>query len=330
MPWLNTRWVSFFGACTALMITVVSIVGWQNFKDGISHRDKFNAYGVDLNSQDLNNLYTNWTSAQFVLGALITVDSFDPAKSTSTLGFHMDLAPINNLSAVEFGPAVPIRLVISSKTVNFPANISMPAQTGSELLDGDINSYPFDAYTVDYYIYAFTSPANGSYGTPLPLTTFVQGTVQGWSVSSVFQGLLDDGSSLQITFTIKRSAVSKAFAIIIFLVMWFLSLSIFVAAMTVWFREKKVEPPLIAISTALLFALPNVRNSMPGIPTTAGTTSDMVGFFWNLLLVAISAISLLINYIIKNKRERPAPKPSDLESNPRKGEGDPLLSVKLQ
>lgn len=56
--------------------------------------------------------------------------------------------------------------------------------------------------------------------------------------------------------------------------MWCLSGGIFVAAMSVWFGGKKVELPLIAISAALLFALPNVRNSQPGISTAAGTTSD--------------------------------------------------------
>lgn len=75
--------------------------------------------------------------------------------------------------------------------------------------------------------------------------------------------------------------------------MWCLSGGIFIAAMSVWFRERKVEPPLIAISTALLFALPNVRNSQPGIPSVAGTTSDMVGFFFNLLLVAIRCVCFL-------------------------------------
>lgn len=57
-------------------------------------------------------------------------------------------------------------------------------------------------------------------------------------------------------------------------VMWCLSGGIFVAAMSIWFREKKAEPPIIALCTALLFALPNVRNSQPGIPPIAGTTSD--------------------------------------------------------
>ena len=56
--------------------------------------------------------------------------------------------------------------------------------------------------------------------------------------------------------------------------MWFLSLSIFVAAMSVWFRGKNAELPLVAISTALLFALPNIRNSQPGVPSPVGTTED--------------------------------------------------------
>ena len=56
--------------------------------------------------------------------------------------------------------------------------------------------------------------------------------------------------------------------------MWFLSLSVFTAAMSVFFRGKNTELPLVAISTALLFALPNIRNSQPGVPSPVGTTED--------------------------------------------------------
>ncbi|KAJ6451775.1 hypothetical protein C8R45DRAFT_883223, partial [Mycena sanguinolenta] len=177
----------------------------------------------------------------------------------------------------------------------------MPLQNIQQILDGDVNRYPFDVFTVDYHIYAFTSPGNASYGTPLPMTVYADGAVQGFKVDTIFQGLEPyDGSGVQITFVIRRSPITKAFSVIVIIVMWFLSLGIFIAAMSVWFRERKVELPLIAISTALLFALPNVRNSQPGIPSVAGTTSDMVGFFWNLLLVAASAISLIANFVVKS------------------------------
>jgi hypothetical protein len=96
-----------------------------------------------------------------------------------------------------------------------------------------------------------------------------------------------------VTFSLRRSFTIKTFAIIIFLgsyylikvvlnvrltrtvaVMWGPSLSIFAAMIAVWFLEVDVKISLIAISTRLLFALPSIRNSQPGVPITAGTTSD--------------------------------------------------------
>jgi len=176
-----------------------------------------------------------------------------------------------------------------------------------QVLDGDVNRYPLDEFSIDYTISATTSPTNTSYGNPLPITAYVQGAIQGFKIETTFQGLSNDGSSLQVTFNVKRSPISKVLSFIIMTEMWCLSIAIFVAAMTVWFREKKVEMFLIGLTTSMLFALPTVRNSQPGIPATAGTTSDMVGFFWNVLLVAASAFYLIWNYILKYRRERPPP-----------------------
>ncbi|KAJ7884510.1 hypothetical protein B0H13DRAFT_2277975 [Mycena leptocephala] len=313
MPYLNVRWISLFAVSAAILLAFVSVVGFESFKEGTKNKDKFNAYGVDVNADDTteneDNQFTNWTQSDTALAIQLTVDSFDPNKAGTALGFRLDFFPILNLlqqdSAILF-PSVPVRLLLQSATVNFAANTVMPLQTVSQLLDGDLNRYPFDVFTLDYQIAAFTSPSNVSYGTPLPLTVFAIGSVQGFHIDTTFTGLEDDGSVVNIQFTVTRSPITKAFSVIIILVMWCLSGGIFIAAMSVFFRERKVEPPLIAISTALLFALPNVRNSQPGIPSVAGTTSDMVGFFWNLLLVAISALSLIINYVVKNRREPPA------------------------
>ncbi|KAJ6559542.1 hypothetical protein B0H19DRAFT_1260254 [Mycena capillaripes] len=309
-PWersVNVRWLSFFAVLIAVLLTLVSVVGYESYKEGTKSQNKFNAYGVNVDSDDIGNEFTNWTQADLALAILLTVDSFDPNKQGSVLGFHLEYKPINNLispSGFLNVPAVPVRLLLQSVTSNFATNTIMPLQSVSQVLDGDVNRYPFDVFTVDYQILAFTSPIDGSYGNPLPMTIFTQGTVQGWNIDTAFEGVFDDGSAVNIRFTVSRSPVTKAFSVIIIIVMWCLSGGIFIAAMSVWFREKKVELPLIAISTALLFALPNVRNSQPGIPSVAGTTSDMVGFFWNVLLVAASAFSMIINWIVKNSRVR--------------------------
>ncbi|KAJ7754146.1 hypothetical protein DFH07DRAFT_941079 [Mycena maculata] len=302
MPRLNTRWISFFAACVAALFTLVAVVGWASFEEGTKNKDKGNAYGVNLTSVDEFNQFTNWTDAELALAIVLTIDSFDPSKGSNALGFHLDFIPINNLITENGTTAVPVRLVLQSTTTNFAADSVMATQTVSQILDGDVNRYPFDVFSVDYDIFGFTSPSNGSFGTPLPMTIFSQGAIQGFKIDTAFQGLADDGSAVDITITVSRSPITKAYSVLIILVMWCLSGGIFIAAMSVFFRERKVEPPLIAISTGLLFALPNVRNSQPGIPAVAGTTSDMVGFFFNILLVAVSAFSLIVNYIVKNRR----------------------------
>ncbi len=71
--------------------------------------------------------------------------------------------------------------------------------------------------------------------------------------------------------------------------MWVLSLTILTLAVTLWFRERKVEPGTIGISTGLLFALPAIRNTQPGAPII-GCIADTSGFFWNMALVALAGI----------------------------------------
>ena len=93
------------------------------------------------------------------------------------------------------------------------------------------------------------------------------------------------------------------------LIMWALSLIALTLTVTLWFRDRKVEPPTISITTALLFALPAVRNTQPGAPVI-GCTADVAGFFWNMALLSISAFLLMLNYIVKYQREKPLSLPT--------------------
>ncbi|KAI8926398.1 hypothetical protein BC831DRAFT_229063 [Entophlyctis helioformis] len=43
----------------------------------------------------------------------------------------------------------------------------------------------------------------------------------------------------------------------------------------------------MAVATALLFALPALRNSQPGAPPI-GCTADVAGFFWNMLITGLA------------------------------------------
>ena len=48
----------------------------------------------------------------------------------------------------------------------------------------------------------------------------------------------------------------------------------------------------------MLFALPALRNIQPGVPPI-GSSEDLAGFMWNMLLIAAAIITCLVNYIRK-------------------------------
>ncbi|KAJ7575999.1 hypothetical protein C8J56DRAFT_974316 [Mycena floridula] len=83
--------------------------------------------------------------------------------------------------------------------------------------------------------------------------------------------------------------------------MWLLTCMIVFLTAWVWITGRKVELPIVVMSTSILFALPNIRKGQPGITDTVGIISDLVGFIWNVILVSLSILALMANYIIRNR-----------------------------
>jgi hypothetical protein len=55
-----------------------------------------------------------------------------------------------------------------------------------------------------------------------------------------------------------------------------------VLTVTLWFRERKVEPPTIGVIASFLFAFPAMRGTQYGAPPI-GCVADTTGFFWNMV-----------------------------------------------
>ena len=78
--------------------------------------------------------------------------------------------------------------------------------------DGNPNSYPFDSYQAQIEIEATSD------GSDIPLTVFVEGSLQGFVYTTQFNGSSNvDGSDVVITFEIRRNTTTRLFAAIIFL-----------------------------------------------------------------------------------------------------------------
>ncbi|KAJ3107875.1 hypothetical protein HDU97_002807, partial [Phlyctochytrium planicorne] len=228
-----------------------------------------------------------------------------------------------------------LSIFFDNRVFNFTAGLPMAVQDYANSFDsGDINNYPFDKYRASN-IYM-----EGHFLTPLPSST---AKPQSDSVSLLLSfdaGLLtysinvesirditpppspSTGHVIDLDFSVSRSGTTIFFSLLVMAIMWMLSILAFCLAVTVWITGRKVEPPTIAFSASLMFTIPGIRHIQPGSPPI-GCTADTVSFFWAMVLCAITASLLVINYIIKYNMEALSALFPDIEKKPAEPEKPP-------
>ncbi|KAI8848892.1 hypothetical protein BC829DRAFT_443500 [Chytridium lagenaria] len=219
----------------------------------------------------------------------------------------------------------PVSISFDTKVYNFSAGVPMASHDFVDaFVSGDINNYPFDKYVASE-LYAegefFNRTANRTNSISLALfftTPVLTWTVRPDAVKDISPEVLN-GQIVQLDFNVARSATTIFFSGLIMVIMWVLSLLAFTLASTLWMKNRKVEPPTIAFSIALMFALPGIRNIQPGSPPI-GCTSDVVSFFWAMVLAAVTASLLMVNYILKWNFEAPPAAPAAPAPLPKKME----------
>ncbi|GIL56872.1 hypothetical protein Vafri_12165 [Volvox africanus] len=118
-----------------------------------------------------------------------------------------------------------------------------------------------------------------------------------------------------------RSAISRFVSIFIVLIMWILSIIIFTQALyIVWYRKLDKVIEMASFTVTVLFALPQLRSTQPGIPTEANLVIDMTGFIWNMALVSIASIIYLYMFystlVEENGNDKKPTKSPQMEEQP--------------
>ncbi|KAJ3189061.1 hypothetical protein HK101_008966, partial [Irineochytrium annulatum] len=195
---------------------------------------------------------------------------------------------------IRAGGAIPTQL-----GGNFPITGQM------NLTIGDINQYPFDRFESDpALVFGTFTNATGSIF-QVPIVMVVQGSLISYNLEfpliTDFSNN-DDGTIVAFTVRVTRAFTTKFFSMMVLIVMWVLSLLSMYMSATIWIRERKVEPPTLGLAISLVFALPALRNSQPGIPPI-GCVADVIALFWTVALATISVSMLYMNYIVKYGKE---------------------------
>jgi hypothetical protein len=168
---------------------------------------------------------------------------------------------------------------------------------------GHITEYPFDKYEAPFFCMAevldderdTVYSADSLESKNIPIGMQFQGSLHGYD----FSAQIDTASSevySGIDIEVTRAGSTKFFSVFIMIAMWLLSVIVIFLVLSVVVRKRKIELAFFAFISAMIFALPALRNMQPLIPTI-GTFSDYVSFFWAESFMALSLFVIVFVWL---------------------------------
>ncbi|KAL1917671.1 uncharacterized protein VTP21DRAFT_4064 [Calcarisporiella thermophila] len=247
-------------------------------------------YGQDLIVRTPN---TTIPGVLYIEGKVVSVDF-----NNANFKVHFDFDPNEGLETQDnfFARNVTINWGVS--LTKFPADQpAISTDITFPFVDGDLSKYPFDSWKSSIYIIATQDKAY------LPVDLTLYGTIQTLKFQPTHR--LEAGNFITIDVKVKRSSSTIGFSIFVIVTMWLITLAVSILTYKAITKQFKVEPPIFVWPGTLLFALPAFRNTQPGVPSP-GTSGDVMGFFWNMGIVAFSLL-ILVGLWLKRWKHQPAP-----------------------
>lgn len=143
---------------------------------------------------------------------------------------------------------------------------------------GNPNNFPFDVYESKFYIQGLTSERTKK---PVSLSLSLVNSLNNWKTDiELLANDNADFSVLIVDLKLSRAPTQKFFSLFIAILMWAMSLGIFLMAIAHVWHNRKVEASTIVsiinkgVVSTMLFALPAVRNMQPGAPPIGCTTDS--------------------------------------------------------
>jgi hypothetical protein len=164
----------------------------------------------------------------------------------------------------------------------------MPEVTFEFDLDrGDIRDYPLDRYAADLTLSADLGDASK----PVLVRATVWQALMGFNVQ-VRQLPETRPGALQLRFDLRRTGAASFFGLAIYAAMIVMALCALTIGSLVFVGYRKIEVSLAGALGAIIFALPALRNALPGAPPL-GVRADVLIFFW-AELAGIVALCLVV------------------------------------
>jgi hypothetical protein len=146
-----------------------------------------------------------------------------------------------------------------------------------DLEGGSVRDYPLDRY-LSLMTLAATEQAQDGTEKPLPIHVTAWEGLLGFSVKCQPTEMQPPGG-LRLQFDISRTGPVMFFGIATYVAMIVMTMCALAIGSLVFIGIRRIEVTLVGALGAMIFALPSLRNALPGSPPL-GVRADILVFFW--------------------------------------------------
>jgi hypothetical protein len=208
----------------------------------------------------------------------------DFATKAEVEGLHFDSAPGSDM-------LVHVSDGYDVQDVELQAGVRSPSKNVELDVSGRIENYPVDRYEGKLLIGAFEGSAS-AHGAIAPIRLTAWEELNGWYVTVSANNPASDGRGLSLDVRVHRAHAQIFFAFLLYSAMVLIGGSALTIAGLSFVGTRKIEATLIAALGAMVFAVPALRNIMPGAPPL-GVRADAFVFLW-VQLTVILALTIFV------------------------------------
>ncbi|MGH8337354.1 MAG: DUF4436 family protein, partial [Gammaproteobacteria bacterium] len=180
-----------------------------------------------------------------------------------------------------------------NETDNVQIRLNQPypeLNLATDLDGGGVRYYPLDRYAAEISM-ALVDPSQVQPGKSLPFHVKTWEGVLGWQVQAQPLALRDPGA-VGVRLLAQRTGATAFFGLALYGAMVVMAVCAMAIGTLVFVGIRRIEVTLIGAVGAMVFALPALRNAMPGNPPV-GVRGDVFVFFW-AELATVTALSMFV------------------------------------
>lgn len=267
------------------------------------------AYGLVVRAYQVEGNLTTTDQSQLTDSGFLAVAEpidFDARTDTLTVRFQFDVTDpdlIDDGDRLTQGIRVIVYSVDGTHDVRFPAGEPIGNAEIEIGTSGEVYAYPLDKYDGFVSVAAETyergtGGVNETTGS-LPVDFEIEGSVSGWDIKAD----VNTTEGFPITLLkLERSFSNRAFAVVLLAMAMTVAILASIAAILTVTNRRRFEVALLTWNGALLFALPLLRNYLPGSPPI-GAAIDIYLYLWVFVIAVGSLVLMLIAWSEQRKAD---------------------------